>query len=389
VLSRRRVCPVTIHVPEALSLARMTSGATRTPPRKTREAKPRERGATLRDIAEHAGVHQTTASRALDPQRRHHVSAEVARRVDLAVRSLDYRINRAASALRTGRSRTIGVLVPDITNPVFPPMLRGIEHALATEGMFAMVADIEAGRSSIEVADLMRAQGVDGFIIATSQRDEPLVARLHAAGVKVVQVNRRDESGEVPAVVSDDILGMRLAVDHLVGFGHRRIAHLAGPPQFSTGHLRKAGFLQALHAHRLKAAGSVDCSAYSVAAGAEAMARLARRDVRFTGVVAANDLIAIGAILELRRRGVVVPHDVSIVGHNDMPLVDMVSPALTTVRIQHYEMGRRAARLLLDELSGVNGLGRLGGPGADPVGAATIVLRPELVVRDSSAPPRA
>ena len=334
----------------------------------------RSSAATLADIALHAQVHKTTASRALDPERRHMVSPEVVGRVEAAARALNYRVNRAASALRTGRSGTVGVLLPDITNPVFPPILRGIEQALAAEGFFVLVADTGNEQAPDQAADRMLAQRVEGLIIATSSLHDPLVERLVRDQVKVVLVNRRDEDGSLPAVVSDDMLGMNLAVDHLVSIGHRRIAHLSGPLALSTGSLRQAGFRQAMAAHGLEPAGYAECDAYSCDAGEDGTRRLLGTAAEFTAIVAANDLIALGAIQALQAQGRRVPQDVSVVGHNDMPLMDRVSPPLTTVRILHYEMGFRAARLLLDSLRGVPGT------------TSTVVLRPELVVRGSSAP---
>jgi len=201
---------------------------------------------------------------------------------------------------------------------------------------------------------------------------------LRASGAAIVLVNRTDGRGLLPAVVSDDMLGMRLAVDHLVALGHRRIAHLAGPQALSTGAGRRLGFEQALRAHGLKAAAVVECTAYSIEAGADAAGRLLARGEagRATAWVAANDLIALGALQAAQRAGVDVPARLSIVGHNDMPLLDQVAPPLTSVRIQHYDMGLRAARLLLELLTGA--------PGS---GDATVVLSPRLVVRASTAAP--
>jgi LacI family transcriptional regulator len=172
-----------------------------------------------------------------------------------------------------------------------------------------------------------------------------------------------------------------------VALGHTRIAHLAGPPGYSTGQARRLGFEQALQAHGLKPAAIVDGQAYSIAAGDAAMTQLlairARGRARersavpdFTAVVAANDLIALGALQVLQRAGLQVPQQVSLIGHNDMPLLAQLSPPLTSVRIQHYEMGYRAARLLLEALQDVPGT------------ASTVVLRPELVVRGSTAAAR-
>ena len=340
---------------------------------------------TIDDLAAHLGVHKSTVSRAMDPARRHMISAPMLQRVEAAARELGYRPNLAAATLSTGRSRTVGVLLPDITNPVFPPILRGIEDALDARGYFALLANTARRDDAAQQAvQRMQQQRVEGFVIASATRDDAWLEGLRKTGTTIVLVNRTDGRGALPAVVSDDAVGMQLAVDHLVALGHRRIAHLAGPAALSTGLARRLGFERSLAAHGLAPAGVVDCAAYAIDAGAAAMrtlldgaARTRRaRAAGFSAVVAANDLIALGALQVLRERGVAVPQQVSVVGHNDIPLLDQISPPLTTVRIQHYQMGFRAAQLLLDALDG--------SPGSD---AATVMLRPELVVRASTAPP--
>lgn len=334
-------------------------------------------GPTINDLAQHLGVHKSTVSRAMDPARRHLIGAEQLRRVEAAARELGWRPNRAAAALSTGRSRTVGVLLPDITNPVFPPILRGIEDALDAEGYFALLANTarrEGGQAAAQAAvERLQAQRVDGFLIATALRDDAWLEGLRRGGARIVLVNRTDGRGLLPAVTSDDMLGMRLAVDHLVGLGHRRIAHLAGPPGFSTGLARRLGFEQALAAQGLAPAALTECAAYAIDDGQAAMDRLLDAPATFTAVVAANDLIALGALRSLHARGIDVPRAMSLIGHNDMPLLDQLSPPLSSVRIQHYEMGFLAARLLLDALQGV------------PGSAATVVLQPSLVLRGSTA----
>jgi LacI family transcriptional regulator len=339
---------------------------------------------TIDDIAARLGIHKSTVSRAMDPARRHLISAEQLQRVERAARELGWKPNRAAAALSTGRSMTIGVLLPDITNPVFPPILRGIEDALEADGYFALVANTarpSGGAAAAQAAvERMQAQRVEGFLVATAVRDDTWLEGLRRSGARIVLVNRTDGRGELPAVISDDMLGMRLAVDHLVALGHRKLVHLAGPASLSTGQSRRIGFEQALAAHGLAPVAVQECDAYAVDAGHAAMAALlaGRRRGRlpFTAVVAANDLIALGALQALRERAIGVPGTVSVIGHNDMPLLDQVSPPLSSVRIQHYEMGFRAARLLLEALRAT--------PGSHE---ATVVLRPTLVARASTAPP--
>jgi LacI family transcriptional regulator len=345
---------------------------------------------TINDLARHLGVHKSTVSRAMDPARRHLIGADLLQRVDAAVRDLAYRPNHAAAALSTGRSRTIGVLLPDITNPVFPPIVRGIEDALDAEGYFALLANTAGREGAAQSAlDRMQAQRVEGLLVATAVRNDAWLDGVHRSGTPIVLVNRTEGRGTLPAVISDDMLGMRLAVDHLVALGHQRIAHLAGPAALSTGLARRLGFEQAMQSHGLAPAAMAQATAYAIDAGDVAMQALLEQTPRvmqpksrrgpapWTAVVAANDLIALGALQALKRAGLSVPADVSLIGHNDMPLLDYVTPPLTSVRIQHYEMGFRAARLLLDMLAGA--------PGSFE---ATVMLRPQLITRSSTAPPR-
>lgn len=327
---------------------------------------------TIRDVALAAGVHVSTVSRALNPDKRGLISAEVLRVVEEAALKLGYRPNRAASALRTGRTQTIGVLLPDITNPVFPPILQGIEASAAARGYFVFVTNVVDAALARPIVERMLAQRVDGLVMAIATRDDPLVDYIAKAGMHAVLVNRADETGRLPAVVSDDRLAMKLAVDHLVATGHRRIGHLAGPQNVPTGVGRRQGVEQALRDRGLEMACVAECEGYTREAGRAAMRTLLAQHERPEAVVCCNDLVALGAYDVLHELGIRVPQDISITGHNDMPLVDMVNPPLTTIRLPHRELGWRAAEMLFDEIEG------------RALSASTVVLRPELIVREST-----
>lgn len=334
---------------------------------------------TALDVAKRAGVHPSTVSRALNPATRHRLSAEVAARVLAAAAELGYVPNSLAVSLRTRRSETIGVVLPDITNPVFPPILEGLDAALAEENYVAMVANAGADPDHQRlVVERLLARQVDGLVLATVTRHDSIVDLCLKAGAPLVVVNRSEADHRVSSVVSDDLRGMRLAVDHLYGLGHRRIGHLGGPLNLSTGKGRLDGFLLAARDHGLDpAAADIElAAAFSREAGREAASRLLDRTPDLTGVVAANDLLALGLYEVLAERRMSCPQRLSVVGHNDMPFVDMVSPPLTTVRIRHREMGEQAGRLLLRLISG----------GAE--GGLDVVLKPDLVVRASTAPPQ-
>jgi LacI family transcriptional regulator len=303
----------------------------------------------LSDVARKAGVHTATASRALNPAARHEVNAETVRRVEQAARRLGYVPNTLARGLRTSRSFVVALVVPDITNALFPPIVRGAERVLSRAGYTLVLTDTnndpDTERSQIAA---MQARGVDGFIIATARWSDPAVGTLAASQTPTVLVNRRDSSSKLPYVGADDRHGMQLCVDHLTGLGHHAIIHLSGPNNTSTGRERTAAFRSAMRAHRRRSAGDiVPCAAYSEEAGALATHRLLDRGVPFTALVGANDLIAMGAIEALTERGLRCPEDVSVTGYNDLSFVRRLTPPLTTVGVPLNRMGELAADALL------------------------------------------
>ena len=334
---------------------------------------------TIKDIAEKCGVHPSTVSRALSGAMSHLVAPEVAKRIRTAAAVLGYQPNVTAAGLRTGRSGLIGVLAPDIADPGFPPVLSGITETLGAQGYAIIVVDVGPDPSrERELVDRLIARGVDGLVLATVTLHDPIVAHCLAAAIPVVLVNRSDAAQKLPAVVTDDQAGMRLAVEHLAGLGHVSIGHIAGPQTVSTGALRAAGFKAAAARAGLSAQNIAiePARAYTREQGRLAALRLLDRKNAPTAIVAANDLLALGIYDALAARGLNCPADVSVVGHNDMPYVDMLSPPLTTVRIAQREIGNQAARLLLDAIA------------APAARSERVMLEPRLIVRGSTAKPR-
>jgi len=333
----------------------------------------------LIDVANAAGVHPGTASRAPNSDPGGRVSAETTRRVVETARRLGYVPNSFARGLRTARSFVIGMIVPDITNPLFPPMVRGAEQVLSQAGYTLVLTDTDndsvTERQQIE---RLRARGTDGFLIATAHWDDPMVDELAHADVPAVLLNRNTASRRLPYVGCDERFGVALAVDHLVDLGHREIVHLAGPQDTSTGRERASAFRHSLRVHGLPVGRDqvLVCPAYSEQAGVDAATQLVASGQDFTAIVAGNDLIALGAIEALADAGLHCPEQVSVIGINDLPLVDKLSPPLTTVALPLREMGALAARMLLAEIedSGHHG----------PV--AQSLLGVELAVRGSTGP---
>jgi LacI family transcriptional regulator len=365
---------------------------------------------TLKDVAAMAKVHPATVSRALNPETRPLVSDETANRIIAAADALGYRPNTVARSLRTRRSNTVGVLIPDLNNPLFPPIVRGIEDRLAADGYVALIGntDNDDERERL-VFELMRGRHVDGFVFATARLRDSLLAQAEAARIPVVLVNRFAEAYGFPSVSVDNEAGIELAVAHLVSLGHRRIAHIAGPLGVSTGLSRYQGFLAVMEAYGLPVNPDLIAyaSAYSIDEGEKCCRELIETDNGCTAIAAANDMLAIGCYVALEAAGLTCPRDMSIVGFNDMPFVDRLTPPLTSVSFAHYEVGTEAGRLILEQIANVSGgsadsggprveTGDAGGAGEVDAGAGrdrrsgrVHFLAPDLKVRGSTAPPTA
>ncbi|MGH3293981.1 MAG: LacI family DNA-binding transcriptional regulator, partial [Trebonia sp.] len=329
----------------------------------------------LRDVAVRAGVHPATASRALNPETRILVSEDTARRVLDAAEALGYSPNPVARSLRTRRSHTVGVLIPDLNNPLFPPMVRGLEDRLAAAGYVALIGNTDSDdKRERMVFDQMRARHVDGFVLATAITGSPILAEAAEDDVPVVLMNRTSQDYPFSSVSVDNEQGLRAAVAHLVSLGHTRIGHIAGPQNVSTGAARLRGFQASMAAHKLQVTDGqvVYASAYSLEEGMRCGKELlgARRDL--TAVVAGNDMLAVGCYGAFDELDLRCPEDVSVIGFNDMPFIDRLRPPLSSVRFPHYQLGTEAASLLVERIDAKD----------SPV--KILFLAPELVARGST-----
>lgn len=333
---------------------------------------------TIAEVAELAGVHKGTASRALSEKTEHQVKPDTVKRVKRAAKQLGYIPNVMARGLRTSLSMTIGVIIPDLTNPLFPPIIRGIENYLSPRGYTALVANTD-GRESLESAafNSLLERRVDGFIVATGLEHHPLLAHAYETNVKIVMANRGAGNVPYPLVTGDDAAGVTAAVRHLTDLGHRSLLHLAGPSNLSTTRIRKGAFIAACAIMPGITSRVVSARALTVSEGEKAMDEiLASGRQEFTAVVAGNDLLALGVLRSLRKHGLSCPEDVSVVGFNNMPFSEDFSPALTTVHVPQQEIGTESARLLLDYIDN------------DDQSPITVTLPVSLIVRSSTAPAR-
>jgi LacI family transcriptional regulator len=343
-------------------------------------ATPPPRPPTLREVAEAAQVDPSTVSRALRPATQRMVRPDTLARVLATAEMLGYRANPFARGLKNQRSMTIGMLLPDLANPLFPPIVRGIEDGLRDEGYVLIIANTDRDQArERSLVDALMTRRVDGLILATAERSYPLLDDLVAADVPAVLVNRAVDAPAVPTVSSDAHQGIGLAVRHLTELGHRRIAYVGGPRSVSTGFLRHQYFIAWLQSLDVSVDNDLVVFAdwFTKDLGTQACGELLDRTTDFTAIVAANDLIALGCYQALRHRGLRVPEDISVVGYNGSRWCDDVCPPLTSVHVPKYEIGRRASALLLETI------------GSHRAVPATVLLPTTLDVRESTAPPRA
>lgn len=306
---------------------------------------------TLEEVAVRAGVSPSTVSRILNGTAT--VSDVKRRAVDEAIAALGFVPNPVARGLAGGRTLSIGVVTQAIDSPFYGGALRGIEDALATAGYSALFvsghwdAAVEA-----RCIETLRARRVDGLIILTGRLSDGAL-RTVARQLPVVVTGRKLKAPGLYALDFDDFGGARLATDHLISLGHRRIAFIAGDPVHPDARERLRGYRASLEAAGLRYDPAlVAPGAFHEHSGMQAVNRLLDSGQRFTGLFAANDQMAAGASLALHRHGLRVPQDVSVVGYDDLPGSLYAVPPLTSVHQPVQELGRLAATALLDLLAG-------------------------------------
>lgn len=292
----------------------------------------------------------STASRVLRGDSAQRVREDTRDRILQVAQELAYRPNSLARGLRTARTDTLGIVVPQLDNPVFAAAIRGAEQAAAELGYSLLISHREPGSTATTIAKLSQTNRVDGLLVASLDDDEVLRSDLAAAQVPFVLMNRV-LPGAPLSVVLDSRAAARKAVEHLAGLGHRRIAHLAGRPQGFNATQRLEGYRDGLAAAGLAYDEALVATAgYTAEGGARAMRELLPQ--KPTAVLAATLVSAAGAMAVLHETGLRIPEDVSVVGLHDAPVASLLYPSLTTVMMPTEEMGRVAATLLIRRLAG-------------------------------------
>ena len=310
------------------------------------------RAVTIADVAALAGVSTATVSRALSEPGQ--LRAETLARVSEAVEQTGYMPNVAARTLRARRTMVVLVVVPDIANPFFSDVLRGIEDELSQHGYSLLIGDVGPMQEKQEqIVGVVQAGQVDGVILLNGHVPRKNGHDLTSLGVPMVAICEAVPNATFPQVEVRNRDGARRAVAHLAGLGHRRIAYIGGPAHNILETERQAGFREGLAACGCKALGQQFLTGdFTMAAGAAAAARYLALAPRPTAVFAANDEMAIGFIKAVHQAGLHVPNDVSVVGFDGIAFADYVEPTLTTFRQPRRALGRNGAALLMRTMAG-------------------------------------
>lgn len=329
---------------------------------------------TIKDVAQHAQVSVTTVSHVINGTR--FVSEAARERVRQAIAALNYVPSALARSLKSSRTHTVGMMIPNNSNPYFAEIIRGIEDTCFDAGFNVILcnSDDDPLKQSQYVRVLSEKQ-VDGLIVVSSGGDTELIETLRTAGMPQVVVDREIDDLAADLVEVHHELGGYLATKHLLEFGHRRIACIAGPQALSPARQRVQGYHRALHEAGLKTDDRLLRSAdFTSAGGHEAMASLLKSArQRPSAVFASNDLMAIGAICAAAETGLRIPEDLSVVGFDDIALAAFSNPPLTTIAQPKHQTGALAARLLLERIAHRN----------SPLRRE--ILQPSLCLRRSTA----
>lgn len=331
---------------------------------------------TSRDIAAAAGVSQSTVSNVLN--RPEVVAAATRDRVHAVMQRMNFVVNDSARTLRAGRSRTLGAIALDLSNPFWGEVTRGVNDAASERGYTVLLGSSNESRQGEQ--NLLRTfeeHRVDGVLVSSVDLDSPAIASLEQHGIGVVLLDEFDSSGTRSSVSLDQALGAKMVGEHLLAQGHRRIGFINVTHSVWWSRERLHGLeaaVRAVGSDPSEVITELTIPTMTARAAEPAVAALLERAPDLTAIVCVNDMIAMGVLKQLWERGIRVPDDLSIVGFDDSYFAGLLHPALTTIRQQPYQLGRTAAVLLIDREAG--GL------------AQQVLFEPELIVRQSTSAPR-
>ena len=331
--------------------------------------------ATIRDVARIAKVDPSLVSRIVNNDPKASASPATRQRVLDAVQELGYRANSAARMLKTARTQMIGLLLPDLANPMYSAIINGVEQRCKELGYGILIGDHAEGDSEKTFTDLLERGQVDGLLIASGTLSDTFLKKEILDHYKSVVVVNRRVKGVSASVTVNDELGASLAVDHLAQFGAKSIAGIFGPPNIDTTQRRRKGFESAATRNKLKQI-VIEGDSWGMEAGRTAGLELLTKKVRPDVVFVSTIMMGIGFIRAAHELGIRIPNEVRVAALHDSDIANYLTPSLTTIHLPTVEMGSQSVDLLLRIIGG-------GMPGH-----LIVDTPPVLVVRDSSAKPK-
>ena len=331
----------------------------------------------IKDVARLAGVSTATVSHVINHTR--FVSEETIQKVRAAIESLNYTPNVHARSLASGRSRILGLIISDINNPFFPELVKSIEEKASAHGYDVILSNTNYDpKRTVACVQRMLEQNVRGVAIMTSEMDMSLSHRLAAKNVAVVFLDVGSVGPHMSNINVNYEKGIREGVEHLLALGHRRIAYLSGPPHLKSAARRRAAFAKIMKKYQtsLHTTPFIYEGDFKTTGGQRAAAEILRLKPMPTAIVSGNDLMAIGALRELKSAGLRVPQDVSVIGFDDISFAALSEPQLTTIITPRAEIGEAAVEALIHMIKAEDNVGR------------EFKISTQLVVRESSGAAR-
>jgi len=329
----------------------------------------------IKDIAHEAGVSTATVSHVINKTK--YVSDQTRERVEKAIKQFNYHPNAHAQSLALGRSKMIGLLVSDISNPFFPEIIKSVEAAVFASGysLILLNTNYETDRAVDYVQRLIQMK-VAGIILMTSEFDEELINEAKRKKTSIVFHDLGIVGERMSNIILDYAVGIDEAVQHLVSLGHKRIVHIAGSHEIHSGRVRRQAFVDSMKRHVPKTKQpKIYEGDFRFEGGRLAASQVLGEKVLPTAVVVANDLMALGAMQEFKAAGLQIPQDISIIGFDDISFASLSEPALTTICSPRVEIGRRAVEALMLTVDKPHQLG------------VEVTIPTYLIKRSSTAPP--
>lgn len=326
---------------------------------------------TIRDVAELAGVHPSTVSRVINDDSR--ISEKTKNKVLSIIKKLGYTPNAIARGLKTKRTYTLGMLIPDITNPFFAEIARGVEDAANANGFNIILCNTDDKLKKERIyLEILKGKRVDGLILGTAHIKDKSILELEKKKFPYILVSRNIEKLNKNCIIVDDVAGGIMVTEYLIKLGHRRIAHITGPLKTRSALNRLKGYKLTLKKceieYRDELVGEGD---FRIKGGYQVMKRFLKLAEPPTAIFAANDLLALGAMQAIQKKKYHIPEDFCIIGFDDIRLASFVYPPLTTIRQPMLEMGALAVKMLLKIIE------------EGEFNQRKIVLKPKLIIRES------